>query len=99
MIQRIFPSEESAQTHYTIIIRGLPIHLFSFIDEVGFSSQKGLLCLYHNKKKYMVQLDISLVSYRVEEKRNSISTNAHVLFPMYDIIFNYDILILIIILK
>ena len=47
----------------------------------------------------MVQLDISLVSYRVEEKRNSISTNAHVLFLMYDIIFNYDILILIIILK
>ena len=47
----------------------------------------------------MVQLDISLVSYRVEEKRNSISTNAHVLFPMYDIIFNYDILILTIILK
>ena len=39
MIQRIFPSEESAQTHYTIIIRGLPIHLFSLINEAGFSSQ------------------------------------------------------------
>ena len=37
--QRIFPSEELAPTHSTIVIRGLSIHLFSFINEVGFSSK------------------------------------------------------------
>ena len=37
--QRIFPSEELAPTHCTIVIRGLSIHLFSFINEVGFSSK------------------------------------------------------------
>ena len=40
MIQRIFPSEELAPTHSTTVIRGLSIHLFSFNNEVGFSSQE-----------------------------------------------------------
>ena len=39
MIRRIFPSEGLALTHPTIVTRGLSIHLFSFINEVGFSSQ------------------------------------------------------------
>ena len=39
MIQRIFPSQELAPTLFTIVIRGLSIHFFSFINEVGFSSQ------------------------------------------------------------
>ena len=39
MIQRIFPSQELAPMHFTIVIRGLSIHFFSFINEVGFSSQ------------------------------------------------------------
>ena len=37
--QRIFPSEELVPTHCTIVIRGLSSHLFSFINEVGFSSK------------------------------------------------------------
>ena len=37
-IQRPFPSKESAPTHSAIVIWGLSIHLFSFIDEVGLSS-------------------------------------------------------------
>ena len=40
MIQRIFPSEELAPTRSTTVIRGLSIHLFSFNNEVGFSSQE-----------------------------------------------------------
>ena len=39
MMQRIFSSWEFAPTHSTIVIRGLSIHSFSFIDEVGFSCQ------------------------------------------------------------
>ena len=39
MIQHIFPSWELAPTHSMIVIWGLLIHLFSFIDEVSFSSQ------------------------------------------------------------
>ena len=31
-------NRESASTHSTIVIRGLSIHLFSFIDKVGLSS-------------------------------------------------------------
>ena len=40
MIQRIFPSQELAPTHFTIVIWRLWIHLFSFIHEVGFSCQE-----------------------------------------------------------
>ena len=39
VIQPIFPSKESAPTHSSIVIRGLSIHLLSFLNEVGFSSQ------------------------------------------------------------
>ena len=39
VIQRIFPSWELAPTHSTIVIRWLSIHLYSFINLVGFSSQ------------------------------------------------------------
>ena len=39
MIQRIFPFQELAPTHFTIVIWGLSVHLFSFINEVGFSCQ------------------------------------------------------------
>ena len=38
MIQCIFPSNELVPTHSTIVIRGLSIHIFSFINEVSFSS-------------------------------------------------------------
>ena len=40
MIQRIFSSLELAPTHSTTVIRGFSIHLFSFVYEVGFSSQE-----------------------------------------------------------
>ena len=40
MMQRPFPSEESAPTHPTIVIPGLSIHLFAFIDEVGLSTHE-----------------------------------------------------------
>ena len=39
MIQHIFPSQGWAPSHSTIVIRGLSTHLFSFVNEVGFSSQ------------------------------------------------------------
>ena len=39
VIQRIFSSWELAPTHSTIVIRGLSIHLYSFKNEIGFSSQ------------------------------------------------------------
>ena len=39
MMQRIFSSWEFAPTHSTIVIRGLSIHSFSLIDEVGFSCE------------------------------------------------------------
>ena len=72
MIQRIFPSWESASTYSTIVIRGLSIHLFSFLNEVGFSSQLRDSCVYMINKiihgclkiwnfSSRVQLDISLV--------------------------------------
>ena len=38
-IQHIFPSQELVPTHSMIVIWGLLIHLFSYINEVGFSSQ------------------------------------------------------------
>ena len=70
-IQRIFPSQELAPTHSTIVIQGLSIHLFSFIHKSAFLFSKGLLCLYYkqNNRRLLVdmefssrvQLDISLV--------------------------------------
>ena len=39
VIQRIFPSLELVLTHSTIVIRGFSFHLFSFMNEVGFSCQ------------------------------------------------------------
>ena len=39
MTQRIFPSKELVPTLSTSVIRGLSIHLLSFINEVGFSCQ------------------------------------------------------------
>ena len=57
----------------------------------AFLVSKGLLCLYEKQNntgflvdmELRVQLDISLVSYRVKHsKRNSISTRAHELFSM-----------------
>ena len=70
-IQRIFPSQELAPTHSTIVIQVLSIHLFSFIHKSAFLFSKGLLCLYYkqNNRRLLVdmefssrvQLDISLV--------------------------------------
>ena len=45
-IQRIFPSQELASTHSTIAIRGLSIHLFSFINEIGFSCLEEKFHIY-----------------------------------------------------
>ena len=88
-IQRIFPSQELAPTHSTIVIQGLSIHLFSFIHKSAFLFSKGLLCLYYkqNNRRLLVDMEFffscSLVSYRVKHsKRNSISMRAHVLFSI-----------------
>ena len=81
-IQRIFPSQELAPTHSTIVIQGLSIHLFSFIHKSAFLFSKGLLCLYYkqNNRRLLVDMEFffscstrhlsrslcSLVSYRVK---------------------------------
>ena len=55
---------ELAPTHSTIVIRGLSIHLFSFIDEVGFLLTKGLLCLYDKQNNTWLISDLEfLFSY------------------------------------
>ena len=99
MIQRIFPSEELAPTRSTTVIRGLSIHLFSFNNEVGFSSQGRLLCLYDKQNNTWLLVDTeflfssstrhltrslrSLVSYRVKHSKKKLHIYAHPCFILY----------------
>ena len=102
MIQRIFPSEELAPTHSTTVIRGLSIHLFSFNNEVGFSSQGRLLCLYDKQNNTWLHVDTeflfssstrhltrslrSLVSYRVKHSKKKL----HIYAPMFYSLLLWD---------
>ena len=74
--------------HSTIVMRGLSIHLFSFINEVGFFHNTWLLLdmefLFSCSTRHLSRSLRLLVSYRVKHsKRNSISTSAHVVFSIY----------------
>ena len=86
-IQRIFPSQELAPTHSTIVVQGLSIHLFSFIHKSAFLFSKWLLCLYYkqNNRRLLVDMEFffscstrhlsrslcSLVSYRVKHSKRN----------------------------
>ena len=47
--------------HHTIVILGLYIHLFSFINEVGFYLSKGLLCLYDKQNNTWLLVDMEFL--------------------------------------
>ena len=47
--------------HSTIVIRGLSIHLFAFINEVGFLPRKGLLCLYDKQNNTWLLVDMEFL--------------------------------------
>ena len=83
-------------THFTIFSRGLSIFLFSLINSTFPCGV--LLCLYDEQNNTWLLVDMeflfscstrhfirslrSLLSYGVEQKRNSISKRAHVLFSI-----------------
>ena len=48
--------------HSTIVIRGLSIHLPSFINEVSFILSLGLLCLYDKQNNTWLPVDMEFLS-------------------------------------
>ena len=81
--------------HFTIVIWGLSIHLFSLMKS-AFLSSKVLWCLYDKQHNTWLLVDMEFLfscstrhltrelSNRVKHsKRNSISTSAHVLYSIY----------------
>ena len=87
MIQRIFPSQESAPTHSTIVIRGCRFIYFHSLMKSAFLPSKGLLCLYDKQNNTWSLVDMeflfscstrhltrslrSLVSYRVKHSKRN----------------------------
>ena len=78
MIRRIFPSEELALTHPTIVTRGLSIHLFSLLMKSAFLLSKGLLCLYDKQNNTWLLVDMEFLFSR--STRREIS---YLRAPMY----------------
>ena len=88
-----FPSWALAPTHCPIFVRELSIHLFSFINKVGFFVSKykhnitwllvDMQFLFSCSTRHLTRSLCSLMSYWVKHsERNSISTRAHVLFSV-----------------
>ena len=96
MIQSIFHLKSQRQRTLRLLLEDWRFIYLHSLMRSDFLPRKGLLCLYdkQNNTRLLVDMEFlvscstrslrSLVSYRVKHSKiNSISTRAHVLFPIY----------------